>query len=471
MTRRRIRFPRSLRTQLTTAAALLTLAVVAVAGFVIAARIHADDLTRLDDDLAAQSAKVSTDAAKLLTDPREQAKNGDNGADSGLLAGSQTIVRVLSEGRVVTQHGDTPPASIPLPTRTGYTTVALGDQRWRSLVATIPGRTDGRVQVLDNLAPVEQRLHDNQKLIAVVAAVATVLAAVAAWLVAGLVLAPLQRLRGGADRIRSGHDLHHRLPPVTRPQEVAELSDTLNTMLDGLRTSMTSVRRFTADAGHELRTPLTSLGIDLETLRRNPDLSPERRVSTLDAMATEHARIVELFEGLQALARGDTGALPETTDVELTELVDDALQHARRRHPDVAFALDPAARHATVTGWPTGLRTAIDNLLDNAARHGKPAGTVEVTVTRPDQRTAVLTVADDGPGIPADQRERMKERFTRGPDVHAPGSGLGLALVDQQATLHGGRLDLADSVQGGLQASITVPVSPGLYVPGDGRRD
>ena len=310
MTRRRIRFPRSLRTQLTTAAALLTLAVVAAAGIVIASRIHANDLAQVDDNLAAQVAKVSVDAAKLLTDPREQTKNGDNGADSGLLAGSQTIVRVLSDGRVVTQHGDTPAEPVPLPTGTGYTTVRLGDQRWRVLVRAIPGRTDGQVQVLDNLASVEQRLHDNQRLIAVVAAVATVLAAIAAWLIAGLVLAPLQRLRGGADRIRSGHDLHHRLPPVTRPQEVAELSDTLNTMLDGLQTSMTSVRRFTADAGHELRTPLTSLGIDLETLRRNPDLPPEQRAVTLDAMGTEHARIVELFEGLQTLARAIRAPCP-----------------------------------------------------------------------------------------------------------------------------------------------------------------
>jgi signal transduction histidine kinase len=313
-------------------------------------------------------------------------------------------------------------------------------------------------QPLDNPTAVQRLLHDTERFVVVVAVGAAAVTAGGVWLLTGRILVPLQRLRTGAARIRSGHDLHRRLPQISRPQEVAELSDTLNAMLDGLHTSMTSVRRFTADAGHELRTPLTNLGIDLETLRRNPNLPTEQRAIMLDAMSREHARVAGLLAGLQALARGDTGTLPEVGSVDLGDLVQDAVYRARRRHGATTYELEATvAADVTVTGWPAGLKTAVDNLLDNAALHGRPAGTVRVALTQPEGHVVAIAISDDGPGIPADARESMRQRFTRGPNTQAPGSGLGLAIVDQQMHLHNGSLDLTQSRDGGLQATLTLP--------------
>ena len=109
----------------------------------------------------------------------------------------------------------------------------------------------------------------------------------------------------------------------------------------------------------------------------------------------------------------------------------------------------------TVDGWPDGLRLALDNLLDNAALHGRPAGSVEVAVTADG-----VIVDDDGAGIAVRDRQNLTRRFTRGDAPRAPGSGLGLALVDQQARLHGGTLVLGDSPLGGLRVTFAVGGTP-----------
>ncbi|WSW12489.1 HAMP domain-containing histidine kinase [Streptomyces phaeochromogenes] len=230
-------------------------------------------------------------------------------------------------------------------------------------------------------------------------------------------------------------------------------------MLDQLRTSMEATRRFTADAGHELRTPLTTLGMTLETLQRNPDLPEAQRTLALEAMSTEHRRITTLLTGFQALARGDAHALPGRTPVDLTALLTEAVQHAARRHPAVTYRLEPTAP-VTVQGWQAGLRLAVDNLLDNAALHGRTDGHVDIRLSE-HGTTVRITVGDDGPGIPPDQRQAMKERFTRGSRTHAPGSGLGLALVEQQAQLHHGTLHLGEGPGGGLRAVVSLPSAPG----------
>ena len=110
-----------------------------------------------------------------------------------------------------------------------------------------------------------------------------------------------------------------------------------------------------------------------------------------------------------------------------------------------------------VTGWPEGLRLLIDNLVENAVRHG--GRHVLVRLVREDDALRI-TVDDDGPGVPAAERERIFERFTRGAGAKSPGSGLGLALVAQQAELHGGRFELSDGPLGGLRATLTISTSP-----------
>lgn len=444
--------PRSLRSQLTASVALLVMVAVALSGLVMLLRTDHRDRADVDRQLASRVLKVRQDASKLLYGP---AREDDYG---GLLAGSQSLVRLTSAGRVVAERGERPAVTLPISTTRGYTTIEVGGQTWRSLVEPLDAAGGYQIQVLQDLDPIEERLADNARLLAGITLLATLLAGTGVWVVVRLILHPLQRLRRAALAIDVEAPTS-RLPVPSRPREVADLSDALNRMLQQLLTSMQATRRFTADAGHELRTPLTSLGMNLEILRRTPALPAHHRDQVLDAMIGEHQRITTLLQGLQTLARGDARALPAPDDVDLADLLDQAVRQARRRHSTVTYVLSPPAQELpAVRGWPAGLRLALDNLLDNAALHGRPGGRVDVTsaVTGAE---VILTVADDGPGIPADQRERMTERFTRGEHTRSDGSGLGLALVQQQAQLHGGTLDLGLSAVGGLSASILLTIA------------
>jgi two-component system sensor histidine kinase PrrB len=220
--------------------------------------------------------------------------------------------------------------------------------------------------------------------------------------------------------------------------------------------ALQSTRRFAADAGHELRTPLTGLRANLDALERNPDLPLEERLALVRETTAEQERIVHLLEGLQALARGDAADSLPREDVELADLVDAAVFGARRRHPRVQMELEESIADAAVHGWDGGLRLLVDNLLDNAALHG--ARTVLVGL-REDGDALVLTVADDGPGIPAEERERVLEPFARGSRATGRGTGLGLAIVAQQAALHGGTLTLGDAELGGLAVEVRLPAA------------
>ena len=262
---------------------------------------------------------------------------------------------------------------------------------------------------------------------------------------------PLARLQEGAARVGGAEDLNTPLPDEG-PDEVRSLAGALNAMLARLQASTAATRRFAADAGHELRTPLTSLRANLDTLERNPDLPEDQRAALLRESAAEQDRIVHLLDGLQALARGEAAdALPRES-VELGDLVDAAVYAARRRHPGrrLRAAREPA--RARVHGWPNGLRLIVDNLLENASHPRRRAGR-----RRPRARRTtgwLLRVADDGPGIPEAERERLLEPFARGRGTTAPGTGLGLAIVAQQVALHGGTLTMADSPLGGLAVEV-----------------
>jgi two-component system sensor histidine kinase PrrB len=243
-------------------------------------------------------------------------------------------------------------------------------------------------------------------------------------------------------------------------------------MLARLRTStaateraLHATRRFAADAGHELRTPLTGLRANLDALAHNPDLPVAERAALVGDMAAEQDRIVHLLEGLQALARGDAADSLPREDVELADLVESALYAARRRHPGTEFDLTDEIDEAIVHGWGGGLRLLVDNLLDNAALHGRRGGHVRVGLEREDGAIGAR-VEDDGPGIPAEDRERLLEPFTRGAATTAPGTGLGLAIVAQQVALHDGELRLGESPLGGLGVHVRLPATAAEPVAG-----
>jgi signal transduction histidine kinase len=217
--------------------------------------------------------------------------------------------------------------------------------------------------------------------------------------------------------------------------------------------ALEATRRFAADAGHELRTPLTSVQATLSTLARHPELDAERRTAMANDALAEQRRLVDLLDGLQALARGDSVQVAQA-DVELSEVVDGAVASARVRWPQTTFTAELPAGDVVRRGWEPGLRLIVDNLLANAANHGRPGGTVRLTLA-----PSALVVEDDGPGIPPADRERVLEPFARvtaAADDERPGSGLGLALVAQQARMHDATVVIDASPQlGGARVTVS----------------
>ena len=282
------------------------------------------------------------------------------------------------------------------------------------------------------------------------------------WL-GGVALRPLAALRATAEGVASTRDLATRLPQGDGPEEVDALAGSLNAMLERLEQStaqteatLEASRRFAAEAGHELRTPLTSMAMNLEVLARSGRLSAgEQRI--IADVTREQGRLLALLEGLQRLARGDAAEAVPRERLNLADVVDAAVAHASARHPDSTITFT-GPDEVAMDGWPDGLRLLVDNLLENALRHGRPGGRVEVSVAV-DHDTALLTVDDDGPGIPVEERERVFERFARGGGTRASGSGLGLALVAQQAAVHGGRAMIAAAPLGGARVTVQLAAS------------
>ena len=444
-----MRLPGSLRARLTLAALLAVLIGGLIAGTLLLAAVERDGRQAVDQELREQTSEV-------LRGPPGEGRFG-RGPRGGqpLLRGSGTFVQVAVGDEVVAQDGDVPDSVPAPPQREGFLTVEIAGTDWRSLTVPLGGPDDARFQAFSTLAPVEERVASTRRLIVLIGLLALALTGLAAWFFSSLAVRPLARLQAGAARVTGAEDLSTPLPDEG-PDEVRSLAGALNGMLARLQASTAATRRFAADAGHELRTPLTGLRANLDTLARNPDLPEAERAALLRESSAEQDRIVHLLEGLQALARGEAADALPREDVELGDLVDAAIYGARRRHPGVTYELreHDAGRGDVVHGWANGLRLVVDNLLENAALHG--GGRVDVDLGREDGRW-LLRVADDGPGIPEGERERLLEPFARGRGATAEGTGLGLAIVAQQVGLHGGELRLAGSDLGGLAVEVRLP--------------
>ena len=225
----------------------------------------------------------------------------------------------------------------------------------------------------------------------------------------------------------------------------------------GREAALHAARRFAADAGHELRTPLTAMQAALDTLVRNAGMPPEMREEVVLEIAEETRRLSTLLASLQTLARADAGLLGDVEPLDLRDVVDEAVDAARQRHPGVTVDAVLGDRPAAVRGARPWLRSIVDNLLRNAAIHGRPEGHMTVRVALADD-AVTLTVDDDGTGFPLEERDRAFERFTRGADAtNRPGSGLGLPLVAQLTSLHGGTVSIGDAPTGGARVTVVLP--------------
>lgn len=279
-------------------------------------------------------------------------------------------------------------------------------------------------------------------------------AVVAGRSLARTIVRPIAALDRVAGRLAAG-DLDARAPTDTGPPELRRLAVTLNRSADRLQDALAQQRRFVADASHQLRTPLTGLRLRLEAA----EMATGDEEGRLAAAVAEVDRLASLVGDLLLLARTEAqrgGERPaETTAVDVDAIVEDrvATWALLGQERDVVVAADRPDHDVTATARAGALEQVLDNLLANAIRVA-PVGSEVVVAVRDEGETVRLTVADRGPGLSAEQRERAFERFWRAPDAASGGSGLGLAIVRELVRASGGDVALHPREGGGLVAEV-----------------
>lgn len=461
----------SLRSRLTLGILAVLTVVLLVGGAYVAREADRTERQAVDDRLQRTGElldQVAKDLIEVGDDPMTPSEEKQRGEED------QRLTRVLRATRsaLIVTFGDARfyEQGIAIPdlgaTPLGFSTREVGGRTLRVFTKVISEDTLGgltRLQAATDLSQAESRQVSLRRRLLAVGAGMLLLAGLGIAAAAELVLRPLRRLRSHARGIEGESDLDTRVP-VAGPKEVRQLAGSFNAMLgrlgqsaDDRNRALDATRRFAADVGHEIRTPLTSVQAALSTIHRHPDVPADTRAMIVDDALTENRRLVLLLDGLQALARGDANRVDQT-DVDLASVVADAVGAIRDQHPDTTFDGHLPDDAVVVRGWEPGLRSLTDNLLRNAARHGREGGRVEVGL-RPAVAGSgpVLVVEDDGPGVAPEERERVFEPFARAAGTEAPGSGLGLAIVAQQVRLHDATVSIEDAVTGGARFVVRFP--------------
>jgi two-component system sensor histidine kinase MprB len=379
------------------------------------------------------------------------------------------VQAVLADGTVLPRQG-----GVALPVNSHVTALAangggrymtdihVGGSDLREIAFQVPGLSyNGQpvaVQLARPLNSVDNVLSKLRLILALVIVGGVALALVLGRLAARRVLAPLAEVADTAQHIGETEDLTSRIR-VHADDEVGQLATRFNWMLERLETSRDALdesvraqRQLVADASHELRTPVTSLRTNIELMMANPGLSDDERRRMLADVVEQTEELTALIGDLIELARGDLPA-GETEDVRLDHVVEGSIDRARRNFLGVRF--ESSLETVVVMGVPDRLGRAVNNLLDNAARHSPPNGVVEVSVDREGVR-----VRDHGPGVDPDDLPYVFDRFYRGAGSRGrQGSGLGLAIVRQVAEQHGGSVDVENDPDGGAVFTMRLPVA------------
>lgn len=354
--------------------------------------------------------------------------------------------------------------SLPQRAELGFTNVRTRDGVWRVYSAQL-GET-----VVQVAQPLSARraiaAHTALKTIFPLLVLLPFLALLV-WLAVGRGLAPVRRI---ANEVQARDSTS--LSPLSSaglPQEIEPLTHALNDLLARLERSIGAQRAFVADAAHELRTPLTALKLQIQLVERAED-EAERKAAVGD-LKQGLERASHLVQQLLNLSRQEPGVAErafKTVDLlEVARLVV-AEQAPMAAEKGIDLGIDAGA-NAPVQGDLEALRMMLGNLVDNAVRYTPPDGRVDVSV-RAAAGSAVLTVADSGPGIPEEDRERVFDRFYRREDTQTQGSGLGLAIVRNVAQRHRGEVSLAAGAAGrGLCATVRLPLCGNADGLGGGR--
>ncbi|MFV5997939.1 sensor histidine kinase [Streptomyces sp. NPDC056231] len=333
-------------------------------------------------------------------------------------------------------------------------TVALGSERRDYHFAAVHGTTfDGRTYtVYAGTSLEDEQATVDQVTRALLLGLPFMLIVVAgvAWLVTHRALRPVEGIRAKMAEITASGDLSRRVPEPDSHDEIARLAATTNETLTALEQSAQRQLRFVADASHELRSPIASLRTQLEVATAHSELLDT------DELLHDVIRLQHLATDLLLLARLDAGVRPTGARVDLAALAREELSQrpATDRITPTVHNTDTALE---VHGSRTQLARVLSNLLDNTQRHAASSITVDL---RTDDGEVLLTVSDDGPGIPASERERVFERFVRLDDARSRddgGAGLGLAIARDVVHRHGGTLTVTDAPGGGAAFQARLP--------------
>lgn len=346
------------------------------------------------------------------------------------------------------------PGNMQLPLqREGYATIHVGGREWRVYVLSKGTRA---IQVAQ---PVEARREVSASfaLKSLLPLLFTLpLFALFIFISVRSGLRPLGRV--AQEISRRSPSLLNPIPVGALPIEILPLVERLNLLLERLALTIETQKRFVADAAHELRTPLAAIGLQVRVLERSS--GEAQRLEALERLKGGVERSARLVGQLLALARIE----PESPrrcaeEVRLTALAREVVTERARLALEKGIDLGVAeSEEVTVNGEEDALRALLGNLVDNAVRYTGAGGTVDVSVRRGGLE-AVVEVTDTGPGVPADERERVFDRFyRRGGDYS--GSGLGLAIVKSAAERHGGTVSLGEGENGrGLKVTVVIPCS------------
>jgi two-component system sensor histidine kinase PrrB len=435
----RLRLARSasLRTRVALAAATAAAAVVAVFTILTSLVLANNDAAQLDRRL--DSIVEASMYPDQLSDRRQ---------------GVLTTGRMESTGQVVFQRGLQLPRLQP-----GTADVVVNGVDYR--VRTIPMDQQGGVLISIGIRADSILLNRARIPFYVAVGLVTVLiAAGVGWLLSGPAIRPLRRLTEHTRRLGKGTE---EMPEVRGVREAEELSEAMTGMLSRLaaaqqatQNSLQAAQDFAANAAHELRTPLTAMRADLDTLRLH-DLPEEERAEVVMDLSRAQRRVEAIITALGQLASGELAQAEDREVIDVTDLLDRVARENMRPGGSVQVVVEADEHLGTILGWPSGLRLAVDNLVRNAVAHGS-ASRVLLTGHRIDH-SITITVDDNGGGLLAEEHHAVLGRFARGTTAAPGGSGLGLALVAQQAALHGGSIVLSDSPLGGLRATLTVSAS------------
>jgi two-component system, OmpR family, sensor histidine kinase MprB len=417
-----------LRRRMAVATALAVGAAVLLAAVVAYAAVRGELRGQVDEQLAAQARLLQRAEFRLRGLSR-----GFEGPPAGFPAlpprrgGSADYIQLVPDGR------------------RGFEDAELDGEHVR--VLTFPLDRGGAVQLARSLESTDDVLARLRWVLLGLVFGGVALAALLGRLAARHLVAPVVRVTEAARHIAETEDLGRRIE-VTSADEVGELAARFNAMLVTLEGSIAAQRQLVADASHELRTPVTSLRTNIEVLAENR-LEPAARAHLVADVQAQTEELSALVGDLIELARGDQPS-PVREDVRLDALAAEAVERARRHAPGVRFELD--LQPAVVDGVPDRLGRAVNNLLDNAARHGR---TVRVS-----SGPWGIRVADDGGGIAPEDLPHIFDRFYRGADARGrPGTGLGLAIVRQVAEQHGGSVRAANA-GAGAEFVLELPATP-----------